>query len=324
VAALLQIEDLEVRFAGPAGGVRAVDGISYGVDAGESVAVVGESGCGKSVSALAVMGLVPSPPGRIAGGAIRFQGRDLLQMGEEDIRKIRGPQIAMIFQEPMTSLNPLLAIGTQLAEGMRLHLGLSSSAARARAVELLTMVGISEPERRLAQYPHHFSGGMRQRVMIGMALSCHPKLIIADEPTTALDVTIQAQILDLLKDLTSRLGTALVLITHNLGIVARYTDRVNVMYAGRIVESGTTRQIFARPRHPYTIGLMGSVPRLDRPRAERLIPIRGQPPDLARLDGACSYRPRCRWAIPRCAEAFPPLEAVEPGHRSACFRKHEL
>jgi len=324
VAALLQIEDLEVRFDAPAGGVRAVDGISYEVDTGESVAVVGESGCGKSVSALAVMGLVPSPPGRIAGGAIRFEGRDLLRMGEEDIRKIRGPQIAMIFQEPMTSLNPLLAIGTQLAEGMRLHLGLSSSAARARAVELLTTVGISEPERRLAQYPHHFSGGMRQRVMIAMALSCHPKLIIADEPTTALDVTIQAQILDLLKDLTSRLGTALVLITHNLGIVARYTDRVNVMYAGRIVESGTTRQIFSRPRHPYTIGLMGSVPRLDRPRAERLIPIRGQPPDLSRLDGACSYRPRCRWAIGHCAEAFPPLEAVEPGHRSACFRKHEL
>jgi len=324
VAALLQIEDLEVRFDAPAGGVRAVDGISYEVDTGESVAVVGESGCGKSVSALAVMGLVPSPPGRIAGGAIRFEGRDLLRMGEEDIRKIRGPQIAMIFQEPMTSLNPLLAIDTQLAEGMRLHLGLSSSAARARAVELLTMVGISEPERRLAQYPHHFSGGMRQRVMIAMALSCHPKLIIADEPTTALDVTIQAQILDLLKDLTSRLGTALVLITHNLGIVARYTDRVNVMYAGRIVESGTTRQIFSRPRHPYTIGLMGSVPRLDRPRAERLIPIRGQPPDLSRLDGACSYRPRCRWAIGHCAEAFPPLEAVEPGHRSACFRKHEL
>jgi oligopeptide/dipeptide ABC transporter ATP-binding protein len=324
VAALLQIEDLEVRFDAPAGGVRAVDGISYEVDTGESVAVVGESGCGKSVSALAVMGLVPSPPGRIAGGAIRFEGRDLLRMGEEDIRKIRGPQIAMIFQEPMTSLNPLLAIDTQLAEGMRLHLGLSSSAARARAVELLTTVGISEPERRLAQNPHHFSGGMRQRVMIAMALSCHPKLIIADEPTTALDVTIQAQILDLLKDLTSRLGTALVLITHNLGIVARYTDRVNVMYAGRIVESGTTRQIFSRPRHPYTIGLMGSVPRLDRPRAERLIPIRGQPPDLSRLDGACSYRPRCRWAIGHCAEAFPPLEAVEPGHRSACFRKHEL
>ncbi|MGH6913289.1 MAG: ABC transporter ATP-binding protein [Geminicoccales bacterium] len=324
MAALLQIEDLRVRFDAPGGGVRAVDGISYEVDAGESVAVVGESGCGKSVSALAVMGLVPSPPGRIAGGAIRFEDRDLLQIGEEDIRKIRGPQIAMIFQEPMTSLNPLLAIDTQLTEGMRLHLKLSSSAARARAIELLSMVGISEPERRLAQYPHHFSGGMRQRVMIAMALSCHPKLIIADEPTTALDVTIQAQILDLLKDLTSRLGAALILITHNLGIVARYTDRVNVMYAGRIVESGTTRQIFSRPRHPYTIGLMGSVPRLDRPRAERLTPIQGQPPDLARLDGACSYRPRCRWAIERCAEAFPPLEAAEPGHRSACFRKHEL
>jgi oligopeptide/dipeptide ABC transporter ATP-binding protein len=322
--ALLEIDNLQTHFRTPDGINRAVDGVSFHVKAGETLAVVGESGCGKSVSALAVMGLVPSPPGRIAGGAIRFEGRDLLEMGEEDIRKIRGPQIAMIFQEPMTSLNPLLAIGTQLTEGMRLHLGLSASAALARALELLSMVGIPEPKRRLAQYPHHFSGGMRQRVMIAMALSCHPKLIIADEPTTALDVTIQAQILDLLKDLTSRLGAALILITHNLGIVARYTDRVNVMYAGRIVESGTTRQIFARPRHPYTIGLMGSVPRLDRPRAERLTPIRGQPPDLARLDGACSYRPRCRWAIPRCAETFPPLEAVEPGHRSACFRKHEL
>jgi oligopeptide/dipeptide ABC transporter ATP-binding protein len=209
-------------------------------------------------------------------------------------------------------------------EPLMIHLGMTTEAARARATELLGLVGIPDAGRRLDQYPHQFSGGMRQRVMIAIALSCNPRLIIADEPTTALDVTIQAQILDLLKDLTSRLGTALVLITHNLGIVARYTDRVNVMYAGRIVESGTTRQIFSRPRHPYTIGLMGSVPRLDRPRAERLIPIRGQPPDLSRLDGACSYRPRCRWAIGHCAEAFPPLEAVEPGHRSACFRKHEL
>jgi oligopeptide/dipeptide ABC transporter ATP-binding protein len=229
----------------------------------------------------------------------------------------------MVFQEPMTSLNPVLTIGTQLEEGMRRHLGLSKAAAGARAVELLRMVGIAEPARRMKQYPHHFSGGMRQRVMIAVALSCNPKLIIADEPTTALDVTIQAQILELMRDLTQRLGVALVIITHNLGVVARYADRVYVMYAGKLVETAPTASLYARPRHPYTIGLLNSVPRMTR-RAGRLIPIEGQPPDLSRLDGACSYRPRCRWAVARCAEAFPPLEPIGPGHLSACFRKHEL
>jgi oligopeptide/dipeptide ABC transporter ATP-binding protein len=323
VVKLLEIDDLKVEFRGAQGVVKAVDGISYEVDAGETVALVGESGCGKSVSALAILGLVPHP-GRVAGGRVRFDGRDLLDLGEDRIVEVRGREIAMVFQEPMTSLNPVLSIGVQLTEGMRRHLGLSRADAEARAVELLRLVGIADAERRLRQYPHHLSGGMRQRVMIAVALGCEPKLIIADEPTTALDVTIQAQILELMKDLSRSLGVALVIITHNLGVVARYADRVNVMYAGRIVESGTTEQIFTRPGHPYTIGLMASVPRLDLPRSVRLVPIEGQPPDLACLDHACSYRPRCGFAIPRCAESFPPLEAVEQGHRAACFRKHEL
>jgi oligopeptide/dipeptide ABC transporter ATP-binding protein len=323
VAQLLEVEDLTVDFRSPDGLIQAVGGISYSVDEGETVAVVGESGCGKSVSALAVLGLVPSPPGRVAG-SIRFAGQDLLKLGEEQIRAIRGRQIAMVFQEPMTALNPVLTIGTQLTEGMRRHLGIGRQEAAMRAVELLQMVGIAEPERRLGQYPHHFSGGMRQRVMIAVALSCEPRLIIADEPTTALDVTIQAQILELMKALTRRLGAALVIITHNLGVVARYADRVNVMYAGRIVETADTRALYRRPRHPYTIGLLGSLPRLDQRRGGRLVPIAGQPPDLARLDGACAYRPRCRWAMRHCAEAFPPLEPVEEGHRSACFRTDEL
>jgi oligopeptide/dipeptide ABC transporter ATP-binding protein len=323
VAELLRIEDLHVSFHTSTGVVKAVGGISYAVDEGETVAIVGESGCGKSMSALAIMGLVPRPPGRTSG-SIRFGGRELLGMSEEEIRDIRGTEIAMIFQEPMTSLNPLLCIGTQLTEGMRRHLDLSKRDAHERAVELLGLVGIAEPERRLKQYPHHLSGGMRQRVMIAVALSCHPKLIIADEPTTALDVTIQAQILQLMKDLTDRMGVALVIITHNLGVVARYADRVNVMYAGKIVETAATGPIYARPRHPYTIGLLNSVPRMDRHRGERLVPIEGQPPDLARLADACSYRMRCRWSIERCAHAIPPLEPVEPSHSSACFRKHEL
>jgi oligopeptide/dipeptide ABC transporter ATP-binding protein len=322
VAKLLEIEDLRVEFRTRAGVVKAVDGISYQVGEGETVAVVGESGCGKSVSALAVMGLVPCPPGQV-GGAARFQERDLLALPEDELRDIRGRDIAMVFQEPMTSLNPVLTIGTQLVEGMRRHLGLSKAAAGARAIELLRMVGIAEPARRLKQYPHHFSGGMRQRVMIAVALSCDPKLIIADEPTTALDVTIQAQILELMKDLTARLGVALVMITHNLGVIARYADRVNVMYAGKLVETAPTSMLYEQPRHPYTIGLLNSVPRMTR-RGGRLIPIEGQPPDLSRLDGACAYRPRCRWAIARCAEDFPPLAPTGPDHRSACFRSQEL
>jgi oligopeptide/dipeptide ABC transporter ATP-binding protein len=323
VVPLLEIDDLRVEFRGAHGVVKAVDGISYTVDAGETVALVGESGCGKSVSALAILGLIPHP-GRVAGGRVRFAGRDLLDLGEDRLVEVRGREIAMVFQEPMTSLNPVLSIGVQLTEGLRRHLGLSRAEARARAVELLGRVGIADAERRLRQYPHHFSGGMRQRVMIAVALGCEPKLIIADEPTTALDVTIQAQILELMKDLSRSLGVALVIITHNLGVVARYADRVNVMYAGRIVETGTAEQIFTRPSHPYTIGLMASVPRLDLPRSVRLVPIEGQPPDLAGLDDACSYRPRCGFAIARCAESFPPLEALDRGHRAACFRKHEL
>ena len=324
MARLLEIEGLEVRFKTPAGEVRAVDGISYGVDRGETVAVVGESGCGKSVSALSILGLVQSPPGEIAGGAIRFEGQDLLTLDEESLRQVRGRDIGMVFQEPMTSLNPLLTVGTQLTETMELHLGLTAQQARARAVELLKMVGIPEPERRLQQHPHHFSGGMRQRVMIAIALSCEPKLIIADEPTTALDVTIQAQILQLMKDLTARIGAALILITHNLGVVARYADRVNVMYAGRIVEAGATQEIFTRPRHPYTLGLLASVPRMDSPPGARLVPIEGQPPDLSRLDAGCAYRPRCRWAVAACAEGRPHLDPVFEGHLSACFESASL
>ena len=321
---LLEINDLRVEFQSPQGTVKAVDGLSYHVDAGETVAVVGESGCGKSVSALAILGLVPCPPGHIASGSIRLDGHELIPHNEEQLRNVRGREIAMVFQEPMSSLNPVLNIETQLTESMRHHLGMSASQAHTRGIELLDMVGISEPERRLKQYPHHLSGGMRQRVMIAHALSCEAKLIIADEPTTALDVTIQAQILDLMKDLTDRFGVALILITHNLSVVARYADRVNIMYAGKIIETGTTEAIYSNPRHPYTIGLLGSLPRIDKRRSKRLASIDGQPPDLARLDDGCAYRPRCGWAMDACAQSFPPLEAIDDGHRSACFRKTDL
>ena len=256
MAKLLEIEDLRTQFFTSAGTVRAVDGISYDVEEGETVAVVGESGCGKSVSALSILRLIPDPPGRIVGGRIRFQGRDLLDLSDSEIRDVRGRDIAMVFQEPMTSLNPVLTIGLQLTETLTQHMGMSEAEGTARAVELLGMVGMSDPERRLRQYPHHLSGGMRQRVMIAMALCCEPKLIIADEPTTALDVTIQAQILELMKDLTKRLGVALIVITHNLGVVPRYADRVNVMYAGKIIESSTAHDIYHRPRHPYTLSVI--------------------------------------------------------------------
>ena len=324
MAKLLQVEGLQTHFFTSAGVVKAVDGISYEVGEGETVAVVGESGCGKSVGALSILRLIPDPPGRIVGGSIRFGGRDLLALSEEEIRRIRGREIGMIFQEPMTSLNPVLTIGLQLGETLRQHLGLSQDAAEARAVELLAMVGIADPARRVDQYPHHLSGGMRQRVMIALALSCHPKLIIADEPTTALDVTIQAQILELMKDLTRRLGVALIIITHNLGVVARYADRVNVMYAGRIVESGTARQIYYGPSHPYTLALLRSVPRMDRPRKARLDPVEGQPPDLLRLGAGCAFHPRCSFAAPRCREMAPDLEPVAEGHISACWEKAHL
>ena len=322
-AALLEIRHLSVDFHMPEGVVKAVDDSSYQVAPGETVAVVGESGSGKSVSALAVMGLLPRPPARVSG-EIMFEGRDLATLDDEELRRVRGRHIAMVFQEPMTSLNPLLSIGTQLTEGMELHLKMTKAQAHRRAVELLGMVGISEPEGRLKQYPHHFSGGMRQRVMIAIALACEPKLIIADEPTTALDVTIQAQILELMKDLTRRLNVALILITHNLGIVARYATRVNVMYAGRIVESAATAELFARPRHPYTLGLLASIPRLDKPRSEPLVPIEGQPPDLSRLGPGCAYCPRCGWCVEACTSAKPPLVTVLSGHSSACLRAADL
>ena len=324
MAKLLEIDNLRTQFFTSAGTVQAVDGVSYDVDEGETVAIVGESGCGKSVSALSILRLIPWPPGRIVGGTIRFMGKNLLELNDAEIRSVRGRQIAMVFQEPMTSLNPVLTIGLQLTETLQHHLRVTGEEATARAVELLGMVGISDAERRLKQYPHHFSGGMRQRVMIALALSCEPKLIIADEPTTALDVTIQAQILELMKDLTKRLGVALIVITHNLGVVARYADRVNVMYAGKIVEEGSAAQVYHNPRHPYTIGLLSSVPRMDRHRGQRLVPIEGQPPDLTRLDNGCAYRPRCRWAIDRCANEIPPLEHVGDGQKAACFRSHEL
>ena len=324
MAKLLEVRNLTTQFFTSAGTVQAVDEISFDIDEGETVAVVGESGCGKSVSALSILRLIPWPPGKIVGGTIHFLEQDLLALSDQEIRKIRGRQISMVFQEPMTSLNPVLTIGLQLTETMMHHLGLSAEKAHQRAAELLTMVGISEPERRLSQFPHHLSGGMRQRVMIALALSCEPKLIIADEPTTALDVTIQAQILELMKDLTKQLGVALIVITHNLGVVARYADRVNVMYAGKMIEMGRARQIYHDPRHPYTLGLLASVPRMDQPRGNRLVPIEGQPPDLTRLDNGCAFRPRCRFAADRCANEFPALDIVDDGHSAACWRVDEI
>jgi oligopeptide/dipeptide ABC transporter ATP-binding protein len=322
---LLEVKELHTEFRTGAGVVHAVDGISYTVDPGETVAIVGESGSGKSVGALSILRLIPDPPGRITGGQVLFDGRDLMGLSEEQMRRVRGGDIGMVFQEPMTSLNPVLTIGRQITETLEQHRGMDRAAADRRADELLGLVGIADANRRLEQYPHQLSGGMRQRVMIAMALSCNPKLLIADEPTTALDVTIQAQILELMQKLTQRLGVALIIITHNLGVVARYAQRVNVMYAGRIVESGTAAAVYHNPRHPYTIALLRSVPRLDRPRQSRLDPIEGQPPDLTQLDRGCSFRPRCRFAIEKCAEARPPLApAGAPGQLSACFRSHEL
>lgn len=321
---LLEVKGLQTQFATSAGVVKAVDNVTYNVDEGETVAIVGESGSGKSVGALSILQLIPDPPGKIVGGEVLFEGQDLLKLEAEEVRKIRGHKISMVFQEPMTSLNPVLTIGMQLTETMVLHLGLSQEQADKRAEELLGLVGISEPGRRLKQYPHHLSGGMRQRVMIALALSCKPKLIIADEPTTALDVTIQAQILELMKNLTREMNVALIIITHNLGVVARYADRVNVMYAGKVVEMGTAQQIYHEPKHPYTIGLLNSVPRMDLPRGQKLIPIEGAPPDLTRLDGGCSYRPRCKWRIDKCSTSQPPLEKVRDQQYSACWRMNEL
>ena len=316
---LLQINNLKTHFFSDGTVTKAVDGVSYDVEAGETVALVGESGCGKSVSSLSIMQLIPQPPGKIVDGEILFDGQNLLSLNREEMRRMRGREIAMIFQEPMTSLNPVISIETQLTEAMTLQLGITSNQARKKGIDLLERVGIPEPEVRVRQYPHEFSGGMRQRVMVAMALSCEPKLIIADEPTTALDVTIQAQILDLLKDLAAERELALLIITHNLGVVARYADRINIMYAGRFIESGTCKDIFADPRHPYTLGLLESIPRLDQPKGSKLIPIPGQPPDLAGLPSGCNFQPRCRFAQERCAVEYPDVTDIGNGHWSACW-----
>jgi oligopeptide/dipeptide ABC transporter ATP-binding protein len=321
---LLQISDLRTYFDIEEGVVKAVDGITYDVEGGETVALVGESGCGKSVSALSILQLIPTPPGRYVSGEVVFEGEDLMRLKGYEIRSLRGRRIAMIFQEPMTSLNPVMNVETQLTEAMTLQIGLTQRQARRRSIELLETVGINDPERRVKQYPHEFSGGMRQRVMVAMALSCEPSLIIADEPTTALDVTIQAQILDLLEDLSRERGMALLLITHNLGVVARYASRINVMYAGRIVEQGTCLEIFSEPKHPYTDGLLVSIPRLDRPKRSALTAISGRPPDLGQLPAGCYFRPRCRYAIDRCAREYPPLRQLDGERRSACWVAENL
>jgi oligopeptide/dipeptide ABC transporter ATP-binding protein len=318
-AALLSVRDLTVEFATEAGIVKAVDGVSFDLHAGEILALVGESGCGKSATALALLRLITDPPGRITGGSIRFRDTDLLQADDVTIRDIRGNRIAMIFQEPMTSLNPVYTIGRQLGEPLELHRDLTGASLLTKCLALLESVSIPEPRQRLESYPHQFSGGMRQRMMIAMGMSCDPDIVIADEPTTALDVTIQAQLLELLQLQVASHRTALLLITHNLGVVARYADRVNVMYAGRIVESASADDIYAAPRHPYTRGLLRSVPRLDQPAAERLAPIEGQPPNPLDLPNGCAFHPRCPFAIDRCRIEAPPLASVGDNHLAACW-----
>ncbi|MBM3643087.1 MAG: ABC transporter ATP-binding protein [Alphaproteobacteria bacterium] len=323
-ARLLSVKGLSTEFRTDRGTVRAVDDVSFDLAAGETLAIVGESGSGKSVTALSVLRLIPTPPGRISSGEVLFEGRDLLKLDEREIRAIRGNRIAMIFQEPMSSLNPSLTVGLQIAEPVQLHRKAPWAAALDKAGELLERVRLPDARSRLSSYPHQFSGGMRQRAMIAMALACQPQLIIADEPTTALDVTVQAQILALLKELTRAANSALILITHDLGVVARYADRVCVMYGGRVAEMGPAREIYAHPRHPYTIGLMASVPRLDQEAGSRLVPIEGQPPDLSRLPPGCAFQPRCRFATERCRVERPPLVSTGPDHLSACHHHDRL
>ncbi len=315
---LLEVQNLKTYFRTREGWVHAVDGVSFSIREGEKLGIVGESGCGKSVTALSIMRLIQQPPGDIVDGTILFGGQDLLALPENAMRKIRGKQIGMIFQDPLTSLNPTLTIGYQITEVLQLHLKMSSSQARLRAIELLREVGIPEAERRLNSYPHQFSGGMRQRVMIAIALACRPQLIIADEPTTALDVTVQAQILELIKGISSEYGSAVMLITHDLGVVAGMTDRVAVMYAGQVVEMAPTEELFANPRHPYTLGLLASVPRLDESRQDVLTPIEGAPPDLLKPPQGCRFAPRCPFVTNQCLSA-PPLRTVGHNHVTACW-----
>ncbi len=317
--ALLEVDGLKTQFFTQDGVVKAVDGVSFYVNEGETLGIVGESGCGKSVSVLSVMRLIPQPPGKIVGGEVKFEGEDLLKMSDEEIRRVRGNKIAMIFQDPMTSLNPVLTIGRQINEALELHLGMKKEEANRRSAELLSMVGIPEAEMRLKDYPHQFSGGMRQRAMIAMSLACSPSLLIADEPTTALDVTIQAQIVELVRRLRDEIGMAVIWITHDLGVVAGLADRMMVMYAGHVVEEAAVKEVYGNPRHPYTLGLLGSLPRLDEVREERLTSIEGLPPDLIALPPGCPFEPRCEYAVDRCREERPELAPVGPRHRIACW-----
>lgn len=320
---LLQVRNLETHFLTDDGIVHAVNGISYEINPGETVGIVGESGSGKSISVLSILRLIPSPPGKIVAGEVNFDGQDLLQIKSKDLRKIRGNKISIIFQEPMTSLNPVLTIQQQITESIQLHLGLTKDQAINRAIELLQQVGIPDAKQRLRYYPHQFSGGMRQRIMIAMGLACHPQLLIADEPTTALDVTIQAQVVELVKRLRNELGMAIIWITHDLGLLAGLADRIFVMYGGQIVEKAEVNQLYKNPRHPYTIGLLKSLPRLDRD-SEKLQTIEGVPPDLIHYPKGCPFAPRCHFAIDHCFQEDPQLELIESGHQVACWVKPEL
>jgi len=319
MANIIDVKGLRTQFFTQDGVVHAVNGISYSVAEGETLGIVGESGCGKTVNVLSIMRLIPTPPGKIVGGEVVFDGRDILKIDDEEMRQIRGHKIAMVFQDPMTSLNPVLTITRQMTEALELHLGMDRNQSRKRAIELLEMVNIPEAAERIDNYPHQFSGGMRQRVMIAMGLSCNPQLLIADEPTTALDVTIQAQILDLVRELRNRIGMSIIWITHDLGIVAGIADRVAVMYAGYIVETAPAKALYGDPRHPYTLGLLGSIPRLDAVRKSKLTPIEGLPPDLIDPEPSCPFQPRCRFHIDKCKTENPVLELVAPNHYAACW-----
>jgi oligopeptide transport system ATP-binding protein len=316
---VLEIKNLCTYFYTQEGELKAVDGLSYNVNKGESVGLVGESACGESVSALSIMRLIPYPPGIIVGGEILFQGKDLMKATESEMRHIRGNRIAMVFQEPTTSLNPVLTVRRQISEALELHRGMDKNESLTETIRLLKLVGIPDSDKRANDYPFQFSGGMQQRIMIAMALSCNPALLICDEPTTSLDVTVQAQLLEIIDDLRARFGTSVITITHNLGIVARYVDRVNVMYAGKMVETAPTEDLYANPCHPYTIGLLSSVPRLDVSKKKSLRMIKGLPPNLAHLPGGCSFHPRCDYAMPKCKVEYPPLEKVGNNHYRACW-----
>jgi oligopeptide transport system ATP-binding protein len=319
MAPVLEVRGLKTQFFTQDGVVKAVNGISYELNEGETLGIVGESGCGKSVSVMSLMKLIPIPPGRIVGGEALFEGRNLMEIDDDEMRSVRGNKIAMIFQDPMTSLNPVLTIGKQVSEALELHLGMSKSEARQRTIKLMEMVGIPSAADRIDDYPHQFSGGMRQRVMIAMGLSCNPQILIADEPTTALDVTIQAQIVELVKKLRDDIGMAIIWITHDLGVVAGLADRVAVMYAGFIVEEASVKDLYADPRHPYTLGLLQSLPRLDEGRGRRLASIEGLPPDLIALPEGCPFYARCSYRVDKCQTENPPLEPVAPNHKAACW-----